>query len=233
MQSSKDDILATLRAGLAKNRAWLETEAARAPHAPPPFVHPPQEDLAAQFVAELSKLEGKAYRCADDEEALEIIGGILAERGTTTAITWDLEQIGLPGLGALLQERGIARLATTLPPDGRKEQLQVLEPALVCISGVEVGVAESCTLLLRHGPGRPRVASLLAPTHIAILRTTQLVRGLGEALALVRWRYGDAIFADTSNLTLITGPSRTADIELTLTLGIHGPKEIHVVVVGD
>ncbi|NJM07312.1 LUD domain-containing protein, partial [Candidatus Gracilibacteria bacterium] len=86
-------------------------------------------------------------------------------------------------------------------------------------------------LLLRHGPGRPRIASLLAPVHIAVVRPTQLVRGLGAALATLRERYGDALFRDTSNLTLITGPSRTADIEMTLTLGIHGPRELHVVLV--
>jgi L-lactate dehydrogenase complex protein LldG len=113
----------------------------------------------------------------------------------------------------------------------RKGQLQAMEPAGACISGVEAGIAESGSLLLRHGPGRPRLASLLAPAHIAVLRSTQLVRGLGEALAQARARYGESIFHDTSNLTLITGPSRTADIEMTLALGIHGPQEIHVVVI--
>ncbi|NJN16513.1 MAG: LUD domain-containing protein [Oscillochloris sp.] len=82
-----------------------------------------------------------------------------------------------------------------------------------------------------HGAGRPRLASLLAPAHIAVLREEQLVRGLGEAMAKLRAVYGEDMLRDTSNLTLITGPSRTADIEMTLSLGIHGPPQIHVVLI--
>jgi len=57
------------------------------------------------------------------------------------------------------------------------------------------------------------------------------LRGALAVLAQARARHGSDIFTDTSNLTLITGPSRTADIEMTLSLGIHGPQEIHVVLV--
>jgi L-lactate dehydrogenase complex protein LldG len=64
-----------------------------------------------------------------------------------------------------------------------------------------------------------------------VLCSAQLVRGLGEALTDIRARRGPDVFAESSSLTLITGPSRTADIELTLTLGVHGPREIHVVLI--
>jgi L-lactate dehydrogenase complex protein LldG len=94
-----------------------------------------------------------------------------------------------------------------------------------------MGIAESGTLVLRSRPGRGRLASLLAPTHIAVLRRAQLVRGLGAALAQLREQHGPDIFADSSNLTLITGPSRTGDIEQTLALGVHGPSEIHVILI--
>ncbi len=97
----------------------------------------------------------------------------------------------------------------------RAAQLQALESAPICISGADVGIAESGTLLLLGGAGRGRLASLLAPVHIAVLRSSQLVRGLGEALAAIQARHGPDVFADSSSLTLITGPSRTADIELT------------------
>jgi L-lactate dehydrogenase complex protein LldG len=86
---------------------------------------------------------------------------------------------------------------------------------------------------LRHGPGRPRLASLLSPCHIAIVFERQLVRGLGEALTILLKRYGEEIFGPTSNLTFITGPSRTADIEMTLSLGIHGPPQLHVILVAE
>jgi L-lactate dehydrogenase complex protein LldG len=228
---SRERILATLRTSLASNRAWLEAEAAKAPRTPPPHVLPPADDLVAQLAEELRKLEARAYVVADAEEALETIGALLAERSARQVLAWDLPQINLPGLDALLAERGAAVLDPAVRGEARKERLQALEPAPVCISGVACAIAESGSLALRHGPGRPRLASLLAPAHIAVVRREQLVRGLGEALARLRAEHGEALFEGTSNLTFITGPSRTADIEMTLSLGIHGPPELHVVII--
>ncbi|WP_129675027.1 lactate utilization protein [Candidatus Chloroploca sp. Khr17] len=228
---SREQMLATLRTSLASNRAWLEAEAHKAPHTPPPFVLPPADDLAAQFAAELTKLEGRVYQVADHEEALETVATLLEERKATTAVAWDRAQIGLPGLDKLLAERGVQVLDPVVRDEARKAQLQVLEPAPVCLSGADFAIAESGSLVLYHGPGRPRLASLLAPTHIAVITSDQLVRGLGEAMARLRERYAGRLFDVTSNLTLISGPSRTADIEMTLSLGIHGPPELHVVLV--
>lgn len=229
----REQILANLRNSLASTRPWLVEQAAQAPHQAPPFVLPPAAELAAQFAEELGRLEGRVYRVADDEEALDTIGRLLEERGAGRAIAWELDQIGLPGLDALLAQRGVQVVSAEARGEQRKPRLQAMEPAEVCISGAEAAIAESGTLVLRHGPGRPRLASLLAPAHIAVLRERQLVRGLGEALALLHQRYGDDVLADVSNLTLITGPSRTADIEMTLALGIHGPPQIHVVLIGE
>ncbi|WP_448337878.1 LutC/YkgG family protein [Chloroflexus aurantiacus] len=229
---SRDQILANIRTSLHANRPQLLAEANRAPHEPPPFVLPPQDDLAEQFVTELTRLEGKAYRVATAEDALDIIERLLEENQASQVIGWDLDQIGLPGLSALLSARGVVPAVTNIRGDVRQSRLQELEPVPVCLSGVELAIAESGTMLLRHGPGRPRLASLLAPCHIAIVFEHQLVRGLGEALALLAQRYGDEIFGPTSNLTFITGPSRTADIEMTLSLGIHGPPQVHAILVG-
>jgi L-lactate dehydrogenase complex protein LldG len=232
--NGRNKILTTIRASLAKNRAMLETEAARAPHAPPPFVHPPQDDLVAQFAAELAALDGVPHRCADDEEALDVIRDILRTHQATSAIMWDIRQIGLPGLDALLAQEGMTSLDGAMVDvrNDRATRLQRLEASPICISGAEVGIAESGTLVLRSGVGRPRLASLLAPVYIAILRRSQIVRGLGEALATLQVRHGPDIFADSSALMFITGPSRTGDIEQTLVKGVHGPGEVHVVLVG-
>lgn len=228
---SREQILAGIRRGLEQSRPFLTTEAAKASHQPPPFVHPPAADLAQQFAAELEKLAGKVHRCADDEEALETIATILEVAAARSILSWDFDQIKLPGLAAMLQERAIVREDAVVRDERRKDQFQTLEPVPVCISGADYAIAESGTLLIRHGPGKPRIASLLAPTHIAVLRREQILRGLGEVLSMLRQQYGTTIFDPTSNLTLITGPSRTADIEMTLTLGIHGPRELHVVLI--
>jgi L-lactate dehydrogenase complex protein LldG len=231
MRDSRERMLENIRASLARSRSALAAEAARAPHTPPPFVIPPQADMLAQFAAELTKLEGHPHRCADDEEALETIRSILQSHAATSVISWDRDEIGLPGLDALLAELSVRTPDGTIVGAERAVRLQALEPAQVCISGADAGIAESGTLLVRSGVGRGRLASLLAPVHIAVLRGAQVVRGLGDALALMQERHGPDIFADSSNLTLISGPSRTGDIEQTLTLGVHGPREIHVLLI--
>ena len=233
MRTSRERILANIRAGLDTNRAELAAIAAQTPQTPPPFVLPPRADLAAQFADELALLEGYPHRCADDEEALEAIREILLAHQATTVITWDVDQLGLAGFDTLLAETGVSALDSRVAYSGaeRADRLQTLEPAPICISGANIGIAESGSLVVLSGPGRGRLASLLAPVYIAVLRAPQLVRGLGEALTAIQAQHGTDVFRDRSNLTLITGPSRTADIELTLTLGVHGPREIHVVLI--
>lgn len=230
---SRERILANLRTSLASNRPWLEAEAAKAPHAPPPHVIPPADDLVDQFAQELRKLEARPYVVADAEAAVEQIDALLDERAARQILAWDLAAISLPGLQPMLEGRGATLLDPTVRGESRKERLQELEPAPVCLSGATLAIAESGSLVVLHGPGRPRLASLLSPAHIAVVRERQLVRGLGEALARLRAEHGDGVFRETSNLTLISGPSRTADIEMTLSLGIHGPPELHVIIVRD
>jgi L-lactate dehydrogenase complex protein LldG len=224
-------MLASIRASLAENRALVAASAAHAAQAPPAFVHPPQADLPAQFAAELARLEGYPHRCAGDAQALEVIRTLLERHQASSVVAWDRRQIGLPGLDTLLADLGIRALDGDIRGAERVARLQALEPAPICISGADAGIAESGTIALRSAAGRGRLASLIAPVHIAVLRSAQIVRGLGAALALLQKRHGPELFADSSNLTLISGPSRTGDIELTLTLGVHGPREIHVVLI--
>jgi L-lactate dehydrogenase complex protein LldG len=224
-------MLARIRASLAQSRSQLADLAAQSAHTPPPFVHPPQDDLPAQFATELAKLEGFPHRCANDLEALAAIRVILQRHQAGSVVAWDRAMIGLPGLDALLAELGARVLDSNIIGSARAAQRAGLDPAPVCISGADAGIAESGTLVLRSGAGRGRLASLIAPVHIAVLRRAQIVRGLGAALALLQERHGKDLFLDSSNLTLISGPSRTGDIELTLTLGVHGPREIHVVLI--
>ncbi len=93
----------------------------------------------------------------------------------------------------------------------------------VGISSIDYGVAESGTLAVVAGPGQDRGVSLLAPIHIALLDERDVV---WELAALFRRVSAGGL---PSALTLITGPSRTADIELVLTVGVHGPGELHLI----
>ena len=93
------------------------------------------------------------------------------------------------------------------------------------ITTAQAAIAETGTLVLDSADERHRLVSLVPPVHIAIIDAGRICETLGEALSLLR-RERELSRA----VTFITGPSRTADIELTLTIGVHGPQELYVIV---
>ena len=97
----------------------------------------------------------------------------------------------------------------------------------VGISTVQAAIAETGTLVLVSADERHRLVSLVPPVHIAIVDASRICETLGEALTLLR--NGREL---SRAVTFITGPSRTADIELTLTVGVHGPQELYVIING-
>lgn len=96
---------------------------------------------------------------------------------------------------------------------------------LVGITGAFCAIAETGTLVTMSGRDTPAVTSLLPETHVAVVRTSRIVRGMEEAWELARTELGELPRA----VTFISGPSRTADIEQTVTLGAHGPYRVHVI----
>ena len=95
----------------------------------------------------------------------------------------------------------------------------------VGVTSAQAGIAETGTLVLDSSMERNRLVSLVPPIHIAILDASKIFLTLGEALAALQ--AGSEL---SPAITFITGPSRTADIELTLTLGVHGPQELYVII---
>ncbi|HJT28946.1 MAG TPA: lactate utilization protein [Pyrinomonadaceae bacterium] len=96
----------------------------------------------------------------------------------------------------------------------------------VGISTAQVGIAETGTLVLDSACERHRLVSLVPPVHIAIVNASAIVETLSDALTLLQKK------EISPAITFITGPSRTADIELTLAIGVHGPQELYVIVDG-
>ncbi|HXX12380.1 MAG TPA: lactate utilization protein C [Burkholderiales bacterium] len=96
------------------------------------------------------------------------------------------------------------------------------------ISGVFCAIAETGTLMLLSGAENYATTSLLPDTHIAVVPATRIVRSMEDAWDLLRSERG----ALPRQVTFVSGPSRTGDIEMTLVLGIHGPYRVHVIVVG-
>jgi L-lactate dehydrogenase complex protein LldG len=98
----------------------------------------------------------------------------------------------------------------------------------VGITGAFCAIAETGTLMTVSGRETPAAVSLLPETHIAVVRESRIVRGMEEAWQLMR----DELGAPPRAVNFISGPSRTADIEQTVTLGAHGPYRVHVVIAG-
>jgi L-lactate dehydrogenase complex protein LldG len=103
-----------------------------------------------------------------------------------------------------------------------------LRDLFACDAGVTTaqwGIADTGTLVLESAREKNRLLSLVPPIHVALLSTRCICESLSDALARVSLA--------SHSITLITGPSRTSDIELTLVVGVHGPQMVHVVIIAD
>ncbi|MCL4303824.1 MAG: LUD domain-containing protein [Anaerolineae bacterium] len=187
----------------------------------------PLAKMAEDFARELRALSGYVHLLEETGSVLAIILEILQKHQAERIIAWDSEELGLAWVSGALAEAGITVEINDLPAEaeGRKAGLARLDGVWVGLTGAQGGLADTGTLALVSGPGRGRLASLLPPVHIALLPAQKLYPSLPAFLAA-----NPGITAEGSNFVLITGPSRTADIELTLSMGVHGPKEIHVII---
>ncbi len=100
----------------------------------------------------------------------------------------------------------------------------------VGIAAAFAAIAETGTLMLVSGAGRPTTLNFLPETHIVILRGDEIVGPFEDAWDRVRAAFGEDL---PRTVNLITGPSRSADIEQTLQMGAHGPRRLHIVLIDD
>jgi len=101
----------------------------------------------------------------------------------------------------------------------------------VSLTGAFAGIAETGTLMLLSGPTHPTTLNFLPDVHIVVLRADDVVGPYEDAWERVRAKYGAEGLPRTVNF--VTGPSRTADIEQTIQLGAHGPRRLHIILVGE
>jgi L-lactate utilization protein LutC len=118
-----------------------------------------------------------------------------------------------------------AALNADVPIDRLADRLTLTDPrnADVGITGSHIAVAEPAAIALAASPGSPRATSLVPPAHIVVVPVDRLVPTLADAFARV------VVDPLPSALTWIGGPSRTGDLEMILTLGVHGPRVVEVV----
>ena len=183
-------------------------------------------NLCERFAVEVNAVGGEAFVVSDDKAAAAQLQALLAEAGAQSAVCWRHEVLQRLRLAELLAGAGVKVY--------NYDQLHVLDPAeqrrllLACDVGItscDLAIAETGTLMMCSRPGQERVASLLPPMHVAIVERRQIVSDLIDAIAaLDRSQL-------PSNVTFITGPSKTGDIELQLTTGVHGPGKWRVIVI--
>ena len=153
-------------------------------------------------------LNGQVVICKEGDLSGKIIA-LLHEKNIDRVQTWDQ----IPGLDeSVLTEAGIS------------VQHEADESLKAGITGALAGIAETGTLMIPGGEGQPLTASLLPEVHIAVLRTSDILPSLEAA-------FESPDIAESPAVALVSGPSRTADIEMTLTIGVHGPGEVHVFLV--
>lgn len=185
----------------------------------------PADELVNNFKQELEALSGHAHILEDIEEAADKILEILETHQAGRIIAWDDASLGLSGLQNALSEAGITIVADALPQAERQPHLAEMDDVLVGLTGAHGGLADTGAIALISGPNRGRLTSLLPPVHIALLPKTRLYPSIAAFLAA-----NPNATDEGSNLVFIAGPSRTGDIEMTLSMGVHGPGEVHVII---
>ncbi|MDX1947995.1 MAG: lactate utilization protein [Pirellulaceae bacterium] len=191
-------------------------------------------DPLERFAAEVNAVGGEAFVVADLAAAARQLQTLLAEAGATSALVWEHELLDRLGLAGLLHSAGVKvhRHATLaeMPAGERRPTLLACD---IGITSCDRAIAETGTLMMCSRPGQERLASLLPPYHVAVVERSQIVPDLIDAIDFLAPTRGVSKGTPPlpSNVTLITGPSKTGDIELQLTTGVHGPGKWRVIVI--
>jgi L-lactate dehydrogenase complex protein LldG len=183
-------------------------------------------ELVARFADRLAAVGGRAHGPLPVEGALELLVELCRERAGEAAVALST---GDP----LVEKLGVAeRLAggglDVLTPDDVFWRERLAE-AGVGVTGAVAAVAASGSVGVACGVGAPRATSLVPPAHICLVFLGTMVDDLAGALR----RWDPATAGLPSNLVWVSGPSRSADLELILTVGVHGPGSVDVIVVDD
>jgi L-lactate dehydrogenase complex protein LldG len=239
--SSKAEFLARIRTEMAKTRGLFTAAPAERPDQPRQRLDILRRELSERwpqilerFRTEFERVAGVFHRVPTAAEVPAALQRICRERAARRLVAWSAEELGVV-IDAALGAAGIAveSMPRAAVPDAERDRLRaVIAEADLGVTGADLAVAETGTLVLVSAAGRPRSTSLLPPCHVAVFDRAALVESLEQVgLALEAWHDGPAPPERGAVINFITGPSRTADIELTLTRGVHGPKEIHAIFV--
>lgn len=173
-------------------------------------LYPPADEIPEVIFAEqLVAVAGQFVFCEDDIQFIENLLTLAEERNWHKIYCWE------PALQDLLNTYEYPHYETD----------KDFEQAEVGLTLCEALIARNGSILVSNAQAAGRRLSIYPPVHIVLAYTSQLVLDLKDAFNLVKQKYNNQL---PSMLSVVTGPSRTADIEKTLVLGAHGPKELFV-----
>jgi L-lactate dehydrogenase complex protein LldG len=200
-------------------------------------VMPPiaREELLPKFESELAKVTGVAHRAASAAELDEVLGGIMrASKGDSVVLSRN-PLLARLGLGERLRAQGVS--VTEWPAAGeptKESQASYREAcfsATVGITGIDWALAETGSLVVTSQSEGSQLASLAPPIHVALYTRDQLLESLDDVLERLPLGRDPDDAAAGRSVVFITGVSRTADIEQILIRGVHGPRELHAVLI--
>jgi L-lactate dehydrogenase complex protein LldG len=215
MDPSREQILSKIRA------AWHASDRAPASPLPPStrIASRAAGDAASEIdllLAEIRKLGGRAQRIAGREELNQALCKLIRDENVKQVTLWQTRELKDLGLEGTFASQGVE----VVPPDADNRTLAECD---LGVTGADAVLPETGTLVLRASQERSQMVSLLPHVHLAIVLPSALRADLQQVLEQVK---GDP------RVHFISGPSRTADIEKTLAIGVHGPKALYVWVSG-
>ena len=176
-------------------------------------------------------IDWTVVRATTDEQAVEYVVSLVGDIEAKLLVRSAHSVVERLRLGTAVDVKGVevALMASEDPTDGAQRQ-RARDRGIAAdlgVTGVDYAVAETGSVLIAAGKGTSRLVSLLPPVHVAIVERGQVVADLDDLFALVAAEHGA-----TSYMNIISGPSRSGDIEQTIVKGVHGPREVHMVLLG-
>jgi L-lactate dehydrogenase complex protein LldG len=206
-----------MQISLAKENILKRIRQALVNPTPVPFPHSegnssvyaaPKQENEIEFAENFGKIQGRFLYCSNIDEMILQLKQLISQQG------WAQVFCREKGLLPILEEPLKGLLITDDLPD-----------ADVSITGCEVLIARTGSIMMSSAQDSGRTVSVYAPVHICIAYSNQLVYDIREGIEFLTEKYKNKI---PSFITMATGPSRTADIEKTLVVGVHGPKDVYV-----
>src|ERR1700760_691576 len=204
VSSAKENILKKIRKALSESTP-IPFPQSEGTHS---VFQPSKQDLEIEFAEQFAKLQGKFIFCVDHNEMVGQLNGLIGHQG------WKKIYCREEKLASILKQHAF----NSFSADG-------LGDCDAALTTCEFLVARTGSMVLSSAGPSGRTVSVYAPIHICIAYTDQLVYDVRDGLAALKEKYQQQL---PSLMTFATGPSRTADIEKTLVVGVHGPKQVYL-----